>query len=223
MTEGRREEWLAIRPGSTPGAAPLRHVDYRRIGNASGRRVVVALRYELAGLWRISYPWEDGVLFDFPGAIESGVPGAPRLPVDRFEVALPPGARIIDAETSIHAPETVIVPGSHLVPPAEAPHFGETPVAAIPDPAVYQAPHWFPTRALTWSRAVEGDGLRKTVIDVYPVAFRPRDGRIRAVTHLHADLVCDLPEGDAYPRGAVEWESPFVRSVLGAVDLARFH
>ena len=139
------------------------------------------------------------------------IPGAPLLPVRRFLVALPPGARAEKA--SLVSAETTILPGSYRVeacPPAlplpDLPGY-ETALARMMEEyegfreSAYQSDAPFPEKVV-W---LDGSGgLRKysyVSVAYCPFTYYPASGRIEAHRRVTAMVTYSIPSREADDAG----------------------
>lgn len=149
------------------------------------------LDLELRIHWLDLRPAPDGVVVALPGAGEAGWPGDPALPALSRLVALPgdagAGLTILDVET---------VSRADLVPATRPAPVSDHPDGSLRGPAPRQgggAP-------AGWARLEESavwHGVRVAGLDVFPVAWNPRDGSLEALHRLRLRL--DWRRGECAP------------------------
>jgi hypothetical protein len=134
------------------------------------------------------------------------VPGQPRLPIKRFLIALPPGARARSVE--VLASQTTVLPGAYRIEPAppiaflpDMPRYGEAMKRVEREwqaahDAVYLSEVAFPRRS-AWL-AARGT-LRKyayAAVAFCPFTYEPQSGRLEYHNQVELAIAYDLPTPD---------------------------
>ena len=145
-----------------------------------------------------------GQKLDMNGFGYVGVPGAPRLPMKRFLVVLPPGARALSVEvlglrTRTLSGDYTIAPHDPVMPLPDAPRFEEHAASMRAEwraeyDAVYGEDRAFPSRA-AWLAG--SGGLRKYAyasVAFCPFTYYPESGRLDYHSEVTVAVRYSLPE-----------------------------
>ena len=162
------------------------------------------IKGEFAGpeVWgAISTPGANS-LIDYPEVNRAASPGNPLLPVEVFDIALPPDADLQSLKINVLQAEQIIQPGYYAIEPA--------PPAAVSPPEmaklildwgeneanilngkntqVYSADEWFPAYPV---EILETSQMRKWVfvrVAFYPFQYNPVQGKIRTTRRIAYSL-----------------------------------
>ncbi len=210
-------QWIQTSAGWKPGTPGDRKVSYEPLDDS---RIEVILNYTLGGFW-ISPSSTDPSYHAarFAGDRLSHVPGAPSVPIDVFSLALPAGAELAPGDLRAQVRGEEVCEGSWLLAPAAPPTIEGEPAHLEADPEIYGSDAWYPQTVARCTSPSEVDGLRRTAVTIYPLAFAPRSGRLKLRTHIRLELPCRVAGLTSHPRHPVDWHSPLVRSVVGSAQL----
>jgi hypothetical protein len=215
-----KPQWIPATSGhQAPGTPGERDVSYPVRGGDGVTEI--RLRHELAGVWIAPSPLDPSYqVVRLPRGRCHQVPGAPAVPVDVFSLALPPGTRIVPDELTVQVGRTQVCDGNYRLAPAPPPTIEGQDVGLAENPEIYASDDWYPQIVASCAPVSEVDGLLRTVVTIYPVAFAPRSGRLLLRTHVELTLPSRRASASTRVRHPVDWHSPLVRSVVGYEQLA---
>ena len=119
--------------------------------------------------------------------------GAPQLPVDLVQLALPPGTEIERIE--VNARSSTELPGRYHILPAQPPAIlampelsHEPPPFVEPAPEVYGSTAGFPERVVIHAGTGYLGGYEVADILVYPLSYVPASGRLSLYTEIELEI-----------------------------------
>jgi len=134
------------------------------------------------------------------GLRPSGRPGAPKLPMDTYTIALTGKWDITGV--SIHNVRHEVIPGKYNVVPNAEPFILQGQRAAhvdgnhVPDPSIYDTDEYFPGRWVNYTSGYDGE---KTLVfvRVYPIQYNPVSGSLEFLSSgnigIHGHRVDNTP------------------------------
>jgi len=135
-----------------------------------------------------------------------GEPGTPELPAVYLNYIIPPDAQADSIIVSQF--QLVQIPGDYLIYPAQPSGFtGETLPWVPPDTIIYNSDSLFPGNFIRITNAGIMDGARIVTIELRPLQYRPKTGRLYIVRQIQFEFVFGsngLPELRPQIRGRYE-------------------
>lgn len=145
-------------------------------------------------------------------------PGHPLLPCWEFTLVIPQGMRLARVEVEPGAVQTL--PGTYSVLPAQQPvpvSVRELPALVEPDPAVYSSDAAWPGIWAKHGPTGTKSGWRLGSVTLYPVQYRPADGRLELATDLRVRVVWEADPTAPRERLTPEQTRDFRRGVAALV------
>ena len=136
----------------------------------------------------------------------SGNPGAPELPVICLKYIIPPNTK---AESLIISQFTITqIPGEYHIYPAQPSHIpGDSLAWVPPDTAIYNSDSLYPASFIKITGQGVMDGARIVTVNVTPVQYRPKTGRVYLITKANFEFAlkfAPLPDLRPLRRGFQE-------------------
>ncbi|MBI4749003.1 MAG: hypothetical protein HY774_10975 [Acidobacteria bacterium] len=204
--------WLAVVPGGEINQAPLRELSYQP-DLTDTSRVWIRLNYQVKGFWIHSNHTTSDQTIHIPGVRVMATPGAPKLPMDVFSIAIPRKSRVSQDGLRVEVRQQTSVPGTYRIPPEPPFQLERESIPAAPDPVIYESGAFFPETVAACGKVYTIDGMNQVVISVFPIAYAPQLGQLIVRNSIQVSLLC--LNGSAYALDEVKWHSPAVQSIVG--------
>ncbi len=136
----------------------------------------------------------------------NGNPGAPELPAVYLNYIIPPNVKV--ESLIVTQSNTISISGSYFIYPAQPPvPIGESIPWVSPDSSIYNSDEIYPREFIRVVDEGIMDGARIVTVEVRPLQYRPKSGRIFLVSHISFEFrfnQTNIPLMQAQIRGKSE-------------------